>query len=120
MNAEVIKLADRLDKALEEGLDGVGVTGLPNEESLERHIGMFRRFVSHFGAKAAEARQACKTELKILAAARRVEMERHRQAIAELDERVSEAAARGAEEEAAAQRLAASYSEALATAEGRL
>lgn len=116
----VINLHDRVDRAVEENLEGVGFAGLPNEESLERHIGLFRRFIQHFGQKAAEARQLGKSEMKLLGADRRAEQERHRKAMAEIDDREAEIRTRCAENTAAAQRLADSYADALASAEGRL
>lgn len=122
MNAEVINLSKHLAKEVGDGLAAMPLLAgpLPDEESVERHAGLFRRFVSHFSEKAAAARRACKAEMKEIAAERKAMAERYRQELAAIDDREAEARARGAEQEAAAQRLADCYRDALATAEGRL
>jgi hypothetical protein len=116
----VINLTERLASEMDEDMASFTPGTLPGVESIEQHAGMFRRFVTKFSEQAAAARRELRTELKILSADRKAEEERHRAAIAALDDAEAEARARGKEQEAAALRLADCYRDALATSEERL
>lgn len=113
----VVSIQERLARAIGEEMDEFDPSLLPDEESIERHAGIFRRAVQHFTEKAATARRALRIEMKNIARERSDEEARHRKALAELDEREREARSHYTEAEASARRLGNIYSEALTNAE---
>src|SRR5690606_23020695 len=114
----VVNIQERLARDMGEEMEAFDPSVLPDEESIERHAGIFRRAVQHFAEKAAAARRALRIEMKTIARERRDEEARHRKAIAELDEREREARSHYTDAEANARRLGSIYSEALTCAEG--